>query len=321
MSEIEILAFAKINLYLEVLKKRDDGYHEVETIFQSINLSDTLHFVSIRERKKIVVFCNHPDLPLGRKNLVYQAAQLVFEKFNLPGGVKIEIKKKIPVGGGLGGGSTDAAATLIGLTSLYELDLSEIELWSLAQKLGCDVPFFLKGGTALGKGRGDKIASLAPLPETIFLLVLPGFSVSTTWAYQQLNAVRNRNLSTAEQPISNGVKNYLTKKTKSVKIIQESIERRDCKNLGHHLYNRLEKSVFKKYPELQTIKEDLLKAGASGALMSGSGSTIFGIFPEEKLARGAAFQMKRKGYKVLVTQNCQRGWELKNSNIKNQNHL
>jgi 4-diphosphocytidyl-2-C-methyl-D-erythritol kinase len=265
---------AKVNLMLHILKKREDGYHEIRTLFQKISLHDTLRF-TLREEPGIEIRTSDPNLPTGRENLVYRAASALLRRAAHKGGISITLLKRIPVGAGLGGGSSNAAATLKTLNLLLNLDLSPRELMEFARPIGADVPFFLTEGSALGTGIGDRLKRI-DLPELWYVLINPGFEVSTAWAY------KNR---------------ILTKRRIDYNIHKFP---RMPQEVAKFLWNDLEGVVSKAHPEISSAKEILLSKGALGALMTGSGPTVFGIFPEE----GGASKAYRK-IRAMVTG---KGW-------------
>lgn len=263
MKELKFRANAKINLFLEVLDKRQDGYHNIETIFQSINLYDTLIF---RESHKISISCNNPQVPLDSSNLVYKAIDILLKESGKNYGVDIQIDKNIPIGGGLAGGSTDAGATLIGLNKLWQLGYAIDKLLEFGAKIGSDVPFCMIGGTALGVGRGELLTKLDPMPKYYIVVANPGFQVSTAWAYKSLS-----NLG-------------LTRIRKHGNIILDAIQRNDLKEMGVHLYNVFEQLVIEEYPIIGEIKAKMLCSNVLGAMMTGSGSTVFAITDDEQIA-------------------------------------
>jgi 4-diphosphocytidyl-2-C-methyl-D-erythritol kinase len=268
---------AKVNLRLEILKKREDGYHEVRTILQKISLHDTLLF-SLKMGRGISIKTSHPHLPTGKNNLVYQAAQSVLKRSDYKGGVLIEIKKKIPLGAGLGGGSSNAAMTLKALNQLLRLDLSKKELMEIGAGIGADVPFFFLEGAAIGSGIGERLVKIR-LPVLWYVLIYPNFEVSTRWAYQNF---------------------VLTKRQFHINLHKFTKAPHD---ISRGLRNDLEEVVSKEYPEIGVMKKMLCSAGALGALMSGSGPTVFGIFSEERGASEAYKKVRRmvksKGWIVL----------------------
>jgi 4-diphosphocytidyl-2-C-methyl-D-erythritol kinase len=264
---LQLKSPAKVNLRLEILRRRRDGYHELRTVFQKISLHDILHF-SLRKEKGISITADHPRLPLGKKNLVYQAVQSMFKVCGYRGGVHIEIEKKIPLGAGLGGGSSNAATTLMALNQLLEMNLSQKELMEMGLGIGADVPFFFLKGAAIGSGIGERLRK-EELPVLWYVLIYPNFEVSTQWAYQHF-------VLTNQQFHINLQRFFKT---------PEGISR--------ILFNHLEEVVSKRYPEISLMKEYLLSAGALGALMTGSGPTVFGLFPEVKSAGGAYAKIKK----------------------------
>ncbi len=268
MDSLRVLSPAKVNLRLDVLYERDDGYHELRTIMQRIDLCDELE-VSVGG-EEIDVSSQGEDIPQGTGNMAYHAARSILEKFRIDIGVRIFIRKKIPVASGLGGGSSNAAATLMALNRLLELGLTRRGLMRMGTRLGADVPFFVYGGSALAGGIGDRLEAIE-LPSPIWMvLVNPGIKVSTAWAYKNLNT-------------------GLTKKINNISILPPMAGISDVANF---LYNDLEIVTIERYPEIQKIKNGLIDRGALGALMSGSGPTVFGIFPDKEVAERAFHQLK-----------------------------
>jgi len=265
---------AKVNLMLRIVKKRKDGYHEIRTIFQKISLHDTLRF-TLREKPGIVIETNDLNLPTGKENLIHRAASAILQRSAYAGGVTIALRKRIPVGAGLGGGSSNAAATLRALNLLLSLNLSPKELSALGLHIGADVPFFLMEGSALGAGIGECLRRIE-LPELWYILINPGFEVSTAWAYRNHVLTKNR--------------------------IHYNIHKfpRTQEDVAGILWNDLEGVVSKVHPEISTAKEILFSKGALGALMTGSGPTVFGIFREEG---GAS-----KAYKKIKAMITGKGW-------------
>jgi 4-diphosphocytidyl-2-C-methyl-D-erythritol kinase len=263
MNEIKLRANAKINLFLDVLDKRSDGYHNIETIFQSIDLHDVL---TIQKSESINITCNNPKVPLDSTNLVYKAVDILLKDSKKDFGVNIHITKNIPIGGGLAGGSADASATLIGLNKLWDLGYSFDELLKFGVKLGSDVPFCMIGGTALGKGRGEDLRIIGKFPNAYIVLANPVIEISTAWAYKQLS-----NLG-------------LTRNRKDGNILLEKIQQGDLTDIGSHFHNVFEQIVIQEYPIIEKIKTEMLKHNVLGAMMTGSGSTVFAITNDEKVA-------------------------------------
>lgn len=275
MAGLNLLAPAKINLFLEVLGQRPNGYHAIETVMQTVSLYDRL---AIKEIAKggIEIFSNHSSVPLNKTNLVYQAAALIKQRYAIKQGVRIFINKRIPIGAGLGGGSSDAATTLMGLNKLWRLGLSHTELTILAGCLGSDVPFFIRGGTALCQGRGEIVFPIACKKKYYYLIILPDQVVSSTQCRIPLGIPTSkiyRNLK----------KSDLTKKVPNINIFINTLLAGEVKQLGIRLFNRLEQVVFRCYPQLRVLDKILEKTGFAGVVVSGSGSSMVGLSetPEE----------------------------------------
>ena len=276
---------AKVNLRLEILKKREDGYHELKTIFQKISLHDTLRF-SLRKGGGISITTDHPGLPVGKTNLIYRAAQSILERSGYKGGVAAEIEKRIPLGAGLGGGSSNAATTLKGLNQLLGRNLSRKELMELGLKIGADVPFFFLKGAALGSGIGERLKKIV-VPDLWFVLIYPNFEVSTRWAYQNFDKLLSASI--RSKPVSRKAKGLTNQQ------FRISLDKflKTPKGVSQILFNHLEIVVSKEYPQIDVMKKMLFSAGAMGALMTGSGPTVFGLFREERIATEAYEKVKR----------------------------
>jgi len=269
----------KVNLLLNILGKRPDGFHELETVMYPISVFDRLSFS--RGGKGIELTCSDRGLPTDSRNLVYRAAEAFFRATGIKEGVRIQLEKKIPMAAGLGGGSGNAAVTLLGLNELFDRPLGAERIQEIAASIGSDVPFFLQRKPALAVGRGEKIQSLDSFPALhgrAFLLVHPGFGISTPWAYQQL----------ARFPDAlNG------QRGRAQKLI--SLLRKDkLQNAGHEFYNSLEAPALEKYPLLALFQEFLREKGAEAALMSGSGSSTFAIVKSRAAAEELAEKFKGK---------------------------
>ncbi|MBI1871062.1 MAG: 4-(cytidine 5'-diphospho)-2-C-methyl-D-erythritol kinase [Chlamydiae bacterium] len=262
---VHVRSPAKVNLFLEVIRKREDGYHDLKTVFQEIDLCDEIE-VSLWDKKEIRISTNVSDIPTDSTNLAYRAAQAFLEIVGIDRGVHIRIDKKIPVAAGLGGGSSNAAATLKALTKLFQTDLPKDKIFQIARQLGADVPFFLMGGTALGEGIGDQLTPLDISPSLDFLLVNPNFKVPTPRVYRALKLGE-------------------TKINLDIHRMVASLKKTNLRELSSLLYNRLEEVVFESFPQLGEIKEVLKRLGAEGVLLSGSGPTLFALVgsPEEGL--------------------------------------
>ncbi len=252
---------AKINLTLDVIGKRDDGYHEVEMIMTTVDLSDRLSFQSL-EGDQIILESNSGIVPNDERNLVYRAAQLVKKEYNLKKGVHIYLEKNIPVAAGLAGGSSDAAATLRGLNRLWRLGLSTEQLLVLGEKIGSDVPFCILGGTALATGRGEKLEPIASPPSAWVILAKLPMGVSTSDVYGGLN-------------LDNVIKHPDTK------MMITALEDKNYPLMTHLLSNVLEEVTFELYPKVKQLKEQMKLFGADGVLMSGSGPTVYAIVNKE----------------------------------------
>jgi 4-diphosphocytidyl-2-C-methyl-D-erythritol kinase len=271
---IEAHSPAKVNLMLKIVKKREDGYHEIRTIFQKISLHDTLRF-TLREEPGIRIRTSDPNLSTGKENLIYRAASAVLQRSAYGGGVSIALRKRIPVGAGLGGGSSNAATTLKALNLLLNLNLSPRKLMDFGLRIGADVPFFLMEGSALGAGIGERLRKI-DLPELWYVLINPGFEVSTAWAYEH---------------------HVLTKERIDYNIHKFP---RIPEEVAGILWNDLEGVVSRAHPEISAAKEILFSEGALGALMTGSGPTVFGIFG----GQGGA----SKAYKKIRAMVTGEGW-------------
>ena len=254
---LKLPAFAKINLGLRVLGKREDSYHELRTIFQTISLHDTIEFTN---DPRIVLSCDDRSLPTGPENLVCRAAEALQKRFAPNKGARIRLEKRIPAQAGLGGGASDAAVTLLALTHLWNLEVNRNDLLDVASSLGADVPFFLFGGTARGTGIGHKITPLPETAEKFVLIIKPNTNISTARAYQSLNSC---SLTTTEA------------KT----ILSSSQPDEIFGNFNPEaLQNDFERVVFELAPEIERVKIALMNAGADTALLAGSGSAVFGVF-------------------------------------------
>ena len=261
-SRLSLKAHAKINLTLEVLGKRPDGYHEVAMIMQSVSLHDTVT-LSLRD-SGISLACDRPDLPCDSGNLAFRAADLLRREYGVARGVQIELTKRIPLAAGLAGGSTDAAAVLKGLNRLWQLALPAAELERLAARLGSDVPFCLQGGTSLATGRGENLTALPDFSGHGVVLANPPLQVSTAWVYGNF---RGSNQCRPE-----------------VSRLRQWIGQQNFSAVAAALFNDLESVTIPAYPQIAAIKDQLLQAGAAGVLMSGSGPTVFALAPDPAAA-------------------------------------
>lgn len=275
MNTIMLKAYAKINLGLDVLGKREDGYHEVRMIMQTIRLYDKLNMKKLN-KDEIIIKTNLAYLPTNENNLVYRAIQMLKEEFNIKQGIYVELQKHIPVAAGLAGGSSDAAAALMGMNRLFQLKLTTTDLMQRAVKLGADVPYCILGGTALSEGIGEVLTPLAPMPKAYILIAKPPINVSTKYVYENLILDERTN-----HPDIDG--------------IMEAINSKDLYGVTNRLSNVLESVTIDKYPVIQEIKDTMIEFGAMNALMSGSGPTVFGVFEDLNLAKKAFYQLKVQG--------------------------
>jgi 4-diphosphocytidyl-2-C-methyl-D-erythritol kinase len=263
IERVEYSAYAKINLGLNVLHKRNDGYHEIETIFQQISLADKIEIMKMAgAENKIQIECAHSLVPNNEKNICYLAASLLLNKFGITQNFKIKITKNIPVGAGLGGGSSDAAVVLMGLNRLCQLDLTQVELQDSARKIGADVSFFIYGGTMLATGIGEILEPVKLPLDYQCVLIYPDISISTPWVYKNF-------------------KINLTNTKKKIKLASLFFRQIHLDEFAYFFKNDLEDVVFPDYPKIRELKTKLLDTGALFASMSGSGSSVFGIFPPD----------------------------------------
>ena len=285
MNEISMKAYAKINLGLDVVRRLENGYHEVKMIMQTVGIYDELTFQ--RQESGICITTDSGELPTNEDNLIYKAARLLMDKYQLQEGVRIHLQKNIPIAAGMAGGSTDAAATFKGINELFGLGASEDELKELAVKVGADVPYCIMGGTALAEGIGEKLTRLPNAPECILLVAKPDINVSTKFVYEHLDAA--------------GVEHH-----PDIDGMITAIEEQDLVGVVDRLENVLETVTVPAYPIIDTIKSKMLEMGAEGSLMSGSGPTVFGIFTDEGKAREAYEYIKSEGLakQVFVTGFC-----------------
>ncbi|MEI3280067.1 MAG: 4-(cytidine 5'-diphospho)-2-C-methyl-D-erythritol kinase [Eubacterium ramulus] len=275
MDEISLKALAKINLGLDVLGKREDGYHEVRMVMQTIHLYDRVEIKKTRS-PHIHVETNLYYLPVNEDNLVYRAAKLMKDEFQIKEGVRIVLQKFIPVAAGLAGGSSDAAAVLVGMNRIFNLGLKQNKLMELGLKIGADVPFCIMRGTALAEGIGEKLTALPPMPKCPVLIAKPAISVSTKAVYE-------------------GLKLYDGMEHPDIDGVVEGIQQKDLKGVASHMGNILETVTIPMYPVIEDIKKLMLENGALNAMMSGSGPTVFGLFPNEKEIRRAYEALKQSG--------------------------
>jgi 4-diphosphocytidyl-2-C-methyl-D-erythritol kinase len=273
-SSFQIQSHAKINWTLDVLFKREDGFHELRTIYQTVSLHDTLAITETAG--PIEIICDDPRVPNDENNLVFKATALLRETMSVSKGARIEIVKRIPVAAGLGGGSSNAAATLLALVKMWQIDSDDRTLLGIAASLGSDVPFFLMGGTALGVGRGEEVYGIEQVECEHLLLVNPGFGVSTRDAYEKLSR-----LTRSESPSNIPFTLLAAKGVSGLPLVAR---------------NDLEESVLAAHPEIAEVKRRLLSLGARHAQMSGSGATVFGVFDNSQLIEQAESEARAAGY-------------------------
>ena len=275
MDKMELKALGKINLGLDVLGRRENGYHDVRMVMQTIHLYDQL-LIQKSEAPGIQIHSNLSFLPVNENNLVYKAGKLLMDEFDIHTGVSVELNKRIPVAAGMAGGSTDAAAMLYGMNQLFGLKLKRKDLMERGVQIGADVPYCIMRGTALAEGIGEKLSSLPPMVKCPVLIAKPAVSVSTKFVYQ--------NLKLDEQtPHPN------------IDALIADIRNKDLDGICADMGNVLETVTIPNYPIIAQIKEQMLKSGAKASMMSGSGPTVFGLFADEETARRAREEMKASG--------------------------
>ncbi|MFQ9932842.1 MAG: 4-(cytidine 5'-diphospho)-2-C-methyl-D-erythritol kinase [Lachnospiraceae bacterium] len=287
MEVVRTRAHGKINLGLDVLRKREDGYHEVRTIMQRVGLYDGIEIQclgNLGAMRHIGIETNLKYLPANENNLAYRAAELLMDEFGITESIHIKIRKMIPVAAGMGGGSADAAAVLKGINRMFDLHLTEAELMERSIKLGADVPYCVMGGTALAEGIGEILTPIPPMPECIIVLAKPSISVSTRIVYGNLNVDEIKN-----HPDIDGM--------------IDSIYRNDLRGMAGRLGNVLEEVTVAEYPVIGEIKQIMLNMGALNAVMSGSGPTVFGVFDDVYIAKNAYMALKsnRECRQVYIT--------------------
>ena len=271
----QLKALAKINLGLDVIGRRENGYHDVRMVMQTIYLYDD---VTIRktENPGIVVKTNLSFLPVNDDNIAYKAARMLIDEFGIESGVEITLEKHIPVAAGLAGGSSNAAAVLVGMNRIFDLKLSQKDMMERGVKLGADVPYCVMRGTVLAEGIGEVLTPLPPMPKCYILIAKPGINVSTKVVYEKLDS----------KPIENHP---------DIDAIIEGLEQSDVYKVAESLGNVLEAVTIEDYPIIEDIKDAMKEAGALNAMMSGSGPTVFGIFDDKKIAKEAKEKIKAMG--------------------------
>lgn len=289
---MERTAHAKLNITLEIKGSRPDGYHELDMIFLEIEEGDLI--ILEKDTDGITLTCSDPSLPTGEKNLAYKAAKAFFAGFGIEEGVRIHIEKKIPAQAGLGGGSSDAACVINGLNELFEANASVKELEELAAQLGSDVPFFIKGGCQRAKGRGEILSDIGCFPPCFILVAKPDVSVSTPRAYQAYDeTIRGADDPDAD-PSRADAQNIKTGSFCLTDAAQRAIGSGDLGSLCAAMTNDLEEPVIRKYPKIRRLRDLIRSLGAEGAMMTGSGSAVFGLFSDKETAARALAAIGRE---------------------------
>lgn len=274
MDKLELKALAKINLGLDVLGRRENGYHDVKMVMQTIHLYDEVILEKTKE-SGIHLETNLSYLPVDENNIAYKAAKMLQEEFEIPEGIRIQLKKYIPVAAGMAGGSTNAAAVLFGMNRMYHLGLTEQQLKDRGVKLGADVPYCIMRGTVLAEGIGEILTPLPPMPRCYVLIAKPGISVSTKTVYEKFDALQD-----VDHP--------------DIDRLMLGLEQGDLEKVASSMGNVLEGVTIGLYPVIEKIKQVMKQEGALNAMMSGSGPTVFGIFEERKTAKRAYNMIKEK---------------------------
>ncbi len=284
MTPFTLKAPAKVNFILEIQGKRPDGYHELKTVMQALELSDYLTFYPCSQGLKIT--CDNSQVPVNEKNIVYQAVKICADQFQKEPKLHIHIQKRIPIAAGMGGGSSDAATALLGLKQLWKLrDMPKII--KIAKSLGSDVPFFLHGGCALGIGRGERIYPWPVFKKMPVAVINPGFPVSTAKVYKKFRL-------------------RLTRKKACINMMRRAIEMKNAVKISGFLFNDLESVTQILFPAILRIKQELLQCGAQGVLMSGSGPTVFGLLPSQQVAKQIKSKLGLRYQSVIITRTCGR---------------
>ena len=291
MNSIQLKSRAKINLSIDVLGKREDGYHLVEMIMQTIDLFDKIKIFSLKE-DTIIIESNSLDIPLDSTNIVYKAADLIKKQYNIKEGVKIIIEKNIPIAAGMAGGSSNAAAVLVGLNQLWQLKLSENKLKELGLKLGADVPFCIGGQTALAENIGEKLTKIDGLSENIFILVCkPELFVSTKEIYEEIDS-------------------KIIEKRPNNKLLIQLLKENKIQQIADNMYNVLEEVTRERYPVIEEIEKIMMENDALGSMMSGSGPTVFGLYRNREDAENCKNKLLKKFSQVYKVKSHNKGVEI-----------
>ena len=291
MNSIQLKSRAKINLSIDVLGKREDGYHLVEMIMQTIDLFDKIKIFSLKE-DTIIIESNSLDIPLDSTNIVYKAADLIKKQYNIKEGVKIIIEKNIPIAAGMAGGSSNAAAVLVGLNQLWRLKLSENKLKELGLKLGADVPFCIGGQSALAENIGEKLTKIVGLSENIFILVCkPEIFVSTKEIYEEIDS-------------------KIIEKRPNNKLLIQLLKENKIQQIADNMYNVLEEVTRERYPVIEEIEKIMMENDALGSMMSGSGPTVFGLYRNREDAENCKNKLLKKFSQVYIVKSHNKGVEI-----------
>lgn len=285
-AQLSLFSPIKVNLYLRIVRKRPDGYHDLETVMAPLDFGDTLTFAPAE--CGITMSCDNPSLPTDDTNLVVRAAKRLAERFAVKRGVHIALTKRAPLAAGVGGGSSNAAFTLLGLNRLWELGATDAALGEIAASLGSDINFFMAGATALCSGRGERVIPVLFRLKAFVLLINPGFGISTKWAYESWAKAAAR----------------LTAQAPDVTLLLRALEQNDLASASAALYNSLEAPSVGKFPVLELLKRAMRDAGAAGALMSGSGASVFGLFANTADAERAAVKVRAEFGPSIWTRVC-----------------
>ena len=275
MEMVTLQAMAKINLGLDVLRRREDGYHEVKMVMQTVKLYDTLT-LKVRKEKGIHICVGTSKLPADENNLITKAARLLYTHYSINEGVEISLTKRIPIAAGMAGGSTDAAATLVGMNHLFDLGCSAERLKELGVTIGADVPYCIQGGTALSEGIGERLTPLPAAPDCYLVIARPDIHVSTKYVYDNLHV--------------SSLKHH-----PDIDAMVEAVRNRNLNGIADKMENILENVTTKEYPVIDKLKDRMRAAGAMNALMSGSGPTVFGLFEDKEKATQALEAIKKAG--------------------------
>lgn len=275
MEKIELKAYGKINLGLDVIRKRPDGYHDLDMIMQMVDVCDDI-VITKNKTGKIEVKTDTAVLSNGKDNLAYMAAKMLMDEFKIKDGVNIYINKRIPIAGGMAGGSSDCATTLMGINQLFELGLSKEELMERGVKLGADVPYCVLGGTAIARGIGEVLTPLSAPADCHVIIAKPPVSVSTAYVYGHIKPLK------------------ITKRP-DIEAMAQSIKDGDLKKMASLIYNVMEDVTVGEYPIISEIKQVMLDNGALNSIMSGSGPTVFGLFDDKEKAQQCVKTLEEKG--------------------------